>query len=328
MLADLLTVLLGLAILVGSGDLLVRGAAALARRVGVSPLAIGLTVVAFGTSAPELAVNLTAAVRGDPELSFGNIFGSNMANIGLIIAATGLFKPLQIHSTIIRREMPMMMLATAVAGVLALDGLFGEGTSQLGRSDGLVLLLLFTVFVYYTLADVIEQREASRNGRAAAEAAVDLLGGRTLELGKSLGLTAGGLVGLALGARLTVAGAVDLAVAFGVSQAIIGLTLVAVGTSLPELTASIMATVRGQADLAIGNAVGSNVFNLLLVMGASATISPVPVPAGGLQDILVTGLLSMLLWLASASANRTIIRAEAALLLGVYLVYIVQRALL
>jgi cation:H+ antiporter len=327
LLVDSGQVALGLALLLAGGDLLVRGAASLARRLGVSPLAIGLTVVAFGTSAPELAVNVTAAWKDNSEISFGNIFGSNMANIGLIVAVTALIRPLEIKGLVTRRELPMMMLATAVAAALGLDALLGDGPSVFGRGDAIVLLLIFTVFVYYTTNDVIEQRADARRNANNGDPWVAGVGARaSAGLTRSLAYTAGGLVGLVLGAQFTVDGAVGLARSFGVSEVVIGLTLVAVGTSLPELATSVAAGIKGYSDIAIGNLVGSNIFNLLLVLGVTAGIRPVPVPVGGFGDLLVTGVLSLLLWLASMSQRRTIIRGEALVLLALYLGYMGFRA--
>lgn len=307
--------------LLAGGDVMVRGATALARRLGVSPLAIGLTVVAFGTSAPELAVNITAALRGSGGMSFGNIMGSNMANIGLIVAATALFKPLDVQSPVIVRELPMMLLATAFATVLGMDAVFRGEVNAYDRSDGLVLLLLFSVFVYYTVNDVIEQRRA----RLPREEEPDL--GSRFETPAALLLTFAGLAALVIGAEFTVDGATGLARAWEVPEAIIGLTLVAIGTSLPELAASLMATARGHPDLAIGNVVGSNIFNLLLVLGASAGVRTIPVPEGGAGDLAVVGFLSLLLLIASYTRGQRIIRAEAVLLLLVYLGYMTQRTL-
>lgn len=322
MLYDAFLTVLGLGMLLGGGDATVRGAASLARRLGISPLAIGLTVVAFGTSAPELAVNVTAAWTGHVDISFGSIFGSNMANIGLILALTALVRPLQIRSVVIRREVPMMLLATAACAALGFDALLGGGKSTFQRGDGITLLLLFTVFLYYTVNDVLAQR-SDRNGAIDAEPSLPPAHG----LAGSLALTAVGLALLVGGGHWTVEGATELARGFGVPENVIGLTLVAVGTSLPELTASMVATFKGHADLAVGNVVGSNVFNLLLVLALSSLIRPIPLPEGGVADVVVTGVLSLLLWLASASYGRTIIRTEASILFVVYLVYVVQRAL-
>ncbi len=320
---DLLITAFGLFLLVGGGDVMVRGSAALASRLGVSPLVIGLTVVAFGTSAPELSVNVVAAFRGNSSMSFGNIFGSNMANIGLIVAVTAFFGPMKIQSIVVSREVPMMLLVTVVATTLGADSLWGDGVSLFGRGDGIVLLLLFTVFGYYTLRDLVRQR---------AGEAVDLPGVpddiHGIKLPAAIALTGAGLTALAVGGAVTVHGAEGVARAMGVSETIIGLTLVAIGTSLPELVASIVATTRGQPDIAIGNVVGSNIFNLVIVLGTTSVIRPVPVPVGGLLDMLVVIGLSTLLWLTSASGGQKIIRTEAVLLAMVYLSYMTARTLL
>jgi cation:H+ antiporter len=320
---DLLITAFGLFLLVGGGDFMVRGSAALASRLGVSPLVIGLTVVAFGTSAPELSVNVVAALRGNSSMSFGNIFGSNMANIGLIVAVTAFFGPMKIQSIVVSREVPMMLLVTLVAAALGLDGVWGNEASQFSRGDGIVLLLLFSVFGYYTLRDLIQQR---------AGAAVDLPGvpDDVQEMGRpaAVALTVAGLVALGVGGSVTVHGAEGVARAMGVSETIIGLTLVALGTSLPELVTSIIATMRGQPDIAIGNVVGSNIFNLVIVLGTTSVLRPVPVPEGGVLDIVVVIGLSTLLWLTSASGGQKIIRTEAVLLLTVYVTYMVTRSVI
>jgi cation:H+ antiporter len=313
---DLLLLLFGLILLLVGGDALVRGAAALARRLGISPLVVGLTVVAFGTSAPELTVNVTAALRGSGGLSFGNVIGSNLANIGLVVGLAALLRPLHIQTSVVRRELPMMLLATAVAFVFALAG---DASSGYERGDGIVLLLLMSVFIYYTAVDVFRQRKSGRGE-------VGLAPGRW-SVPVSLALGAAGLVGLVAGARLTVDGAVGIARAAGISEAVIGLTLVAIGTSLPELAASLVAAWRGQTGIAIGNVIGSNLFNLLLVLGVTATLRPIPVPVGGIADLTVLSALSVLFWALCATRERRIIRAEGALLLTVYVLYLCGRTL-
>ena len=324
MFSDILITVAGLALLVAGGEIMVRGASALAARLGISPLAIGLTVVAFGTSAPELFVNITAALRGNTGLSFGNIFGSNMANIGLIIAITALVGPLRIRNVVIAREVPMMMLATLVAAALGFDWVFDDSPGVFTRGDGVVLLLLFSVFAYYTLRDLVRQRRTDRQLFEAAPS--DEPPGYSVRA--ALLLSVAGLLTLAAGGAVTVLGAEGVARAMGVSEAIIGLTLVAIGTSLPELSASIIASMRGHPDMAVGNVVGSNIFNLLIVLGTTATIADIPVPEGGIADMIVVICLSGLLWLTSISQGRTIIRAEATLLLGLYIGYMLGRTLL
>lgn len=319
---DLIQLFVGLVLLMAGGEAVVRGATGLARALGVSPLVIGLTVVAFGTSAPEMAVNLIAAWEGRGEISFGNIIGSNMANIGLIVGCTAILQPLLITGIVIAREIPMMLLATAAVIVMSFDGVLApDGQDAIRRGDGLVLLLLFLVFLYYTVGDFVRQRAENGPPELGPE-----FGPTDTSVWRHLGLTALGLVTLIGGADVTVDAAVSVARAFGVSEVIIGLTVLAVGTSLPELVASATATVRGHAELAIGNVVGSNIFNLLLVMGVTALIRPVPIPAGGHLDLLMVAILSLLLFVVSMTANRRIIRGEAAMLLAGYLAYIIWRA--
>jgi cation:H+ antiporter len=323
---DALLTLVGLVFLLGGGEALVRGASAIARSTGVPPLIVGLTIVAFGTSAPELAVNVIAAWRGSGDLSFGNILGSNMANIGLILGCAGLVRALEIHSAVVVREIPMMLLATALALILAMDGYLRGGVDSFDRGDGLVLLLLFCVFLYYTVGGLARQRSSRENpladlGTVSGEPR-DVAG-----LFRNSLLTMAGMGALLAGAELTVDGAIGLARAVGVSEVVIGLTVVAIGTSLPELATALIATTRGHVDLAVGNVVGSNIFNILLVAGATATIRPIPIPAFGYWDLGVTILLSVALWFVSMTRNQRIVRAEAMVLLGIYLSYMLWRTL-
>jgi len=321
---DVAKTVVGLAMLLGGGELLVRGASRLARSLGVSPLAVGLTVVAFGTSAPELAVNVLAALRDSGDLSFGNIVGSNLANIGLIFGLAALFRPLPMENVVVRREIPMMLLATAAAMAMAFDHWFGDEPTFFARGDGFVLLLFFVVFLYYTVGDLLRNRRnhvvdalpLPRNVSEAAERTVvtDLV---LAGLGLSL---------LFLGADLAVEGSTALALALGVPEAVIGLTLVAVGTSLPELAATGVAVWRNEAAMAVGNVVGSNIFNLLLVGGVTSLVRPIPIPAGGVGDLVMLALLSLALWIVSYS-RRQVVRIEGGALLLVYILYMTFRTL-
>jgi cation:H+ antiporter len=323
---DLLMGSVGMAMLLVGGDLLVRGASRLARSVGVSPLAVGLTVVAFGTSAPELAVNVLAAVRGSGGLSFGNIVGSNLANIGLIFGLAALFRPIPIQDVVVRREIPMMLLATAAAMGLAFDHWLDDRPTFFDRGDGVTLLLFFVVFLYYTLGDFLRARGVAHEPLESDLAEKQTVHERGRPTVDSL-LVLVGTVMLAVGADVTVDAASNLARAFGVPEVIIGLTLVAVGTSLPELAATVMAVFRNESAMAVGNVVGSNIFNLLLVGGVTCFIRPIPIPEGAAADLLVLAALSLLLFGASISQGQRIIRAEGGLLLAVYLTYVFVRVL-
>jgi cation:H+ antiporter len=321
---DLVWLIAGLTLLMVGGEGVVRGATGMARALGVSPLVIGLTVVAFGTSAPELAVNMIAAWQGRPAISFGNIVGSNMANIGVIVGITAVLRPIPVQGVVIQREIPMMLLATTAVVIMGFDRVLGVGADTYDRADGLLLLMLFLVFLYYTVGDFVRQRARRSADRAAAAAFESETTPESLA--SSSLMTTLGLVGLVWGAGLTVDSAASLARHFGVPEVIVGLTVLAVGTSLPELVASMMATLRGHAELAIGNVVGSNIFNLLLVFGLTSLVSPVEVPPGGHLDLAVMALLSLMLFGVSVTRSGQIIRGESILLLVTYLGYLTWRS--
>ena len=242
MLLDSSLLVLGLTLLLGGGNFLVTGASALARNLGVSPLVIGLTVVAFGTSAPELSINLLGALQGNSGISFGNIIGSNIANIGLILGLTALIRPLTIESVIISREIPMMILVSAIALIAGSDLFLRASPGMFDRSDGFVFLMLFGVFMYYTIGDIVKKRRDS-----LVEEAEEFAGGKGLKnTVLNLGMFVGGLAGLLVGGKISVDAAVGIAEALAVPQVVIGLTVVALGTSLPELVTSLVATFQGE----------------------------------------------------------------------------------
>jgi cation:H+ antiporter len=321
LLLESVLLVLGLVLLVGGAEALVRGGSGLARDLGVSPLVVGLTVVAFGTSAPELAVNLDAAYHDRGALSFGNIIGSNIANIGLVIGMFAFLRPIPVEGTIIRREVPMMIAATLAVAVM---GTAWNGRPAVySRGDGFVLLLMFSVFIYYTVADVFRQRGSDPFVVQTGLATPSRFWG---PVRVNIALTLLGFFALVAGAELTVNSAVALATAFGISQVLIGLTVVALGTSLPELVTGVVAAMREQTDLAVGNIVGSNLFNLLFILGLSSALRPIHVPEGGIWDLAVVTLLSVLLLFMCLSHRQQIIRREAVVLLGIYVAYIGARA--
>ncbi len=313
---DLLFTLVGLAVLLAGGEFMVRGAANLSRRLGVSPTVIGLTVVAFGTSAPELAVNVAAALRAG-EISFGNIVGSNLANLGLGIGLAALLRTLSIQSVVVNREIPMMLLATAATFLAALDPYLSGTPSLYSRTEGFLFLLFFLVFVYYNLFEALRNKMNGLAAQAAAEEAPRGL----LSVPLALLLFVSGVLGLVLGAEITVRFAVKLALELGLPRAFIGFTLIALGTSLPEIATSLVAVRRGETDLLIGNIVGSNIFNLLFILGVTAAIRPVPVPRQGFSDLIMVTVLSVGLFLVSL--RRNIRRPEGFFFLLLYLGYLI-----
>ena len=314
---DYLMLAAGFVVLGLGGNFLVQGASALALRLGIPPLVVGLTVVGFGTSAPELAVNVSAALKGDSAIGFGNVVGSSIGNIGLILGLCALVRPLDFGGKIVSREVPMCILASLAALVLAADRFLGSGTADTwGRADGLMLLLIFCVFLYYTVADALHERShapAEDNSRAEQKAS----------LPKALLLIVLGLVVLVGGAELTVRAAIAIARGLGIPTVVVGLTVVAIGTSLPELVTSMVATAKGHAGIAVGNILGSNIFNLLLIAGTSSTITDLDVPASqGMRDLLVMLAFTFVLLPLPLMRHRTLQRWQGMGLLMGYAAYI------
>ncbi|MHC4996338.1 MAG: calcium/sodium antiporter [Planctomycetota bacterium] len=311
---------LGMLLLLGGGEVLVRGAVSLAKLLDVSTLIIGLTVVAFGTSAPELSVNINAALSGNGGISYGNIIGSNIANVGLILGVTALLAPLAIQPSIVKRDLPFMLLGTAAVIIMALLLSDADG-AQMTRLDGVVLGLMFAFFMTYTL---LEARKQRRNNNGAGDEEDE----KSDPVWLALVYLFLGLAGVLYGGELTKDAAVTIAEQFGVSQAVIGLTIVAIGTSLPELVTCVMAVRKDHGDLSVGNVVGSNIFNLLLVLAATLMVSkqPIAVPDGGVLDLLLMAGLSLVLLPMALLGGHNINRVHGALLLLTYVVYLTWRS--
>jgi cation:H+ antiporter len=310
---SLVTVLLfgaGIVLLIWGADLLVRGAAHLAALAGVSPLVIGLTVVAMGTSAPELAVSLRAALVGQPDLTLGNVLGSNIANVLLILGLAALAAPLLVAARVLQREVPTMIGVSLLLWLLVADG-------SLSRLDGALLVVLLGAFL--AAAAVLGRRGATTDG---AQTPVPLDRSRW-NVVRNLGLVLGGLLLLVAGAQWLVDGAVIFARALGVSELIIGLTVVAVGTSLPEIATSVLASLRGEREIAVGNVVGSNILNILGVLGLTALIAPQPivVPASALAFDVPVLVVTAVACLPIFFNGRMLARWEGALFLAYYLAY-------
>ncbi len=286
--------LCGLALLLAGGTALVHGASGVATRLGISPLVVGLTVLAFGTSSPELVVNVVGSLRGETELAFGNVTGSNLANLGLVLGLSALIKPVAIQGSVVRRELPLLLLATTILVVMMLDPLLSDRPPVLNRSDGLILLLFFTIFLYITATDLLAANEDPLLDNVRhMEQSLHTLPGMAVKPGVIY--IALGVVGLTLGGHLTVVHGSAFAQALGISPVIIGMLVVGVGTSLPELVTSIIAAVRGECDLCVGNVVGSNIFNSLVVLPVAALFRPPPIHAGSQLDVVMALIAAVII---------------------------------
>lgn len=286
MLINSLFIIAGLALLIGGADRFVVGAASIARSLDISPLIIGLTIVGVATSAPEVLVGSVAALNGKTSLAIGNAVGSNIANIGLVLGFTALVCPLQVKSLTLRREFLLMCAAIGIATLLLLD-------NYLSRLDGVILIFCLVAAMWWIIHLA---KTSSKSDPLAGEFEQELTHAPPVSIGKSSLLLVIGLALLLGGAELLVRGAVAIAEEFGVSDLVIGLTIVAIGTSLPELAASVMSVIKNEADIAIGNVIGSNLFNMLMVLGVPALIHPAEVsPDVLLRDLPVMILLTLLM---------------------------------
>ena len=306
-------VALGLVLLAGGGEALVRGATTLAEIAGVTPAVIGLTVVAIGTSLPELVVSVLAAVRGQPDIAVANVVGSNIFNVALILGVTALLLPLPVHGTAVRLEWPVMLAASVACLLLSLDG-------YLGRIEGAIFVASITVFIWWSvrlarsvtasearqLAEDVDARDLPPKARGPLTASLIVLG----------------LGGLVAGGHFLVEGAVTLARLVGMTERVIGLTVVAAGTSAPELATSVMAALRGRADVAVANIIGSNIFNVLGILGLAAVVAPVPVSPALVRSDMVWMIGTAILLLPLMYSSARITRWEGALLLGTFAAYI------
>ncbi|OYW20273.1 MAG: sodium:calcium antiporter [Burkholderiales bacterium 12-64-5] len=313
---DMLMFVAGLGLLIVGAEVLVRGASLLALSVGVSPLVIGLTVVAFGTSAPEVAVSLGAVLNGETDIAIGNVIGSNIFNVFFILGASALIAPLMVSRQIIRQEVPIMIGVTTLFLVLAQD-------HSVGFFEAAVLLVLLLIYTGFLV--VQSRRNSERVGEGEGIDRTALVSGWAQNRMVQIGMVVAGLVCLVIGSRLLVSAAVSFAAAFGVSDLVIGLTIVAAGTSLPEVATSIMAAIRGERDIAVGNVVGSNVFNILGCLGLSGL-------AAGFSGIGVApSVMAFDAWVMLAAAiaclpifltGREIARWEGAVFLAYYMFYV------
>lgn len=298
----------GLALVIKGADLLISGASGLARRIGIPDAIIGLTLVAFGTSLPEFTINIKASLKDASEITLGNVIGSNIANILLILGISGLIRPLSIHLTFVKKEIPLNFLSTLILFAMVSDTVLdGNGIALISRSEGLVLVTTFVGYIYFLTAFL--ERQVFKDGK---------------QLGYLKGsiLIIIGLLGLIMGSEWTVSGGVELATFLGISQMIIGLFLIAVGTSLPELATSIVAAYKGNSDIAVGNILGSNIFNVSFILGASALINSIPVPTNVFKDMMMLFVATFLFFISNYLGRKyTISKAESITFLVIYILY-------
>ncbi len=311
---DIIFLIGGLVLTLYAANWLVEGSSSIAKRLNVSDLVIGLTIVALGTSTPELAINIFSAIKGSTDLAIANVLGSNIANILLILGTASLISPLVISTNTTWKEIPFALLAVIVLGLMANDLWLDANASGnfISRTDGMVMLCFLAIFIVYTF-------EISKfHPEAAGEVHV-------MSVGKSIFLTIFGIIGLFIGGKLLVEGAVGLAQLAGISERVIGLTIVAIGTSLPELAAAIVAARKGKTDLAVGNVIGSNILNVFLILGVTATIHPMPFDAESSNHDLGLVLLSSILLFASTFFYnpRRIGKREGVIFVSLYTIYLI-----
>ncbi len=306
--------IIGFVVLIKGADFLVDGASSIARRFNISDLAIGLTVVAFGTSAPELFVNIVAGVKGTTDIAIGNVLGSNVANVFLILGISAVIYPLAVSKGTVWKEIPFSLLAAVVLVFLANDQLIDKQShSILLRSDGLILLSFFVLFLYYSINIAFEIKGIGEHAPAKTRGTI-----------RAIVLVITGLAGLVIGGEWIVNGAVHMALKLGLSQSTVGLTVVAVGTSLPELATSAVAAYRRNVDIAVGNVVGSNIFNIFFILGISAIIHPLPFNIANNIDLGMVILASLLLFVFMFTGKkRSLDRWEGAVCILIYIGYVV-----
>ena len=319
MVLNILLCMVGFALLYYGAEWLVKGSSSLARNLGVKPIVIGLTVVAFGTSAPELVVSLISSVQGKSMIAVGNVVGSNICNIGLVLGMAAIFQPIICDRSVIRRDIPIMLGISLYLLLLSMD-------SQIGRFEGATLfggIILYTLFNYR-----MAMKDGDNPDGGSATLAVELEGvGYIASRKRQIVMIVVGIVGVVFGAQMVVSSAVKIMTILGVSEKFIGLTVVAFGTSLPELATSVVAALRKEMDISIGNLVGSNVFNIMSVLGVAAMLRPIPIPGGFIESGLIVDYLvmmgtSFLPWLLIRRRN-TLSRPGGLLLLACYVGYIV-----
>lgn len=306
--------LLGFVLLIKGADYFVDGSSKIASALHISPLLIGLTIVAFGTSSPEATVSIVAALEGSADVAIGNIVGSNILNITLVIGLTTLLNPLKVENETVRKEIPFVLLASTVLLIIISDiTLQSMSGNFITRSDGFILLLFLAIFLYYIIEVARGNRDKIKEENLEQEAP---------SWGKNIMITVGGLAAIIFGGDLVVDNATDIAFSFGMSETLVGLTIVAIGTSLPELITSITAAIKKQSEMALGNIVGSNIFNILFVLGATSVITPLAVDSKIFIDVIIMIVITVILLIFSRTGFR-IGKREGVFLAVAYILYMV-----
>jgi cation:H+ antiporter len=305
--------LVGFVLLVKGADYFVSGASGVAKKLRVPSLLIGLTIVAFGTSAPEAAVSISAAIKGNNGIAVGNVLGSNLFNMTFIVGLSALFYPLVVEKQTIKKEIPIMLLSALALATLSADIYLTQSklAMSLDRGDGIVLLLFFSVFIYYIF-------EVAKNSRETMAIEDVMMESKTK---KMIIYTVGGVTSIIVGGNMVVNSATEIARSFGLSETIIGLTIVAIGTSLPELVTSVVASMKKQPDIAVGNIVGSNIFNVLFILGVSAVISPLSIDGSLIVELMLNVLITIV-FLGFSVTKHTISKNEGVILLCSYVAYV------
>ncbi len=323
MLLDIILFIVSIAIILGAANLLTDGAVGLARRFGVSPLVVGLTIVAFGTSAPELVVSLSSALKGSADIALGNATGSNIFNNLAVIGVTAMITPLSIKRSTIKKEIPLLLLASVILTFMVLDNIFGfeQDILSLSRGEGLTLLGFFLIFLIYSFS-IAKKRTAPYAEGVKESATKELEEKKIRPLYWLIIFISLGLFGLVWGGDLFVSSSVNLATKLGVKEGIIGLTLVALGTSLPELATAIVAALKKEPELAMGNVVGSGIFNIFCILGVTASVSPFLILDISSIDLAMLILSTLALYIFGVFFGKNIInRWEGAMLLLLFIAY-------
>ena len=311
-----LLLIVGFVLLVKGADLFVEGSSKLAKILRIPPIIIGLTIVAFGTSTPEAAVSISASISGSEGISLGNVIGSNLVNISLILGLTTVITPMIVQKKTIVKEIPLALLGSVALLVMLLDtSLTSESVNTLSRIDGIILLLFFGVFVYYIVEVAIKNRNNQKIYFLEKENKKTTLLPNLIKLFIGLG-------GLVLGGWMVVKYGQEIAFSLGMSETLVGLTIVAIGTSLPELVTSITAAIKKESEIALGNIIGSNIFNIMFVLGISSTISPISINNNIIVDIVLMILVTFVVLIFATTHKRKINRIEGSVLFAIYIAYL------